>query len=53
MKISVLEKTCACYHQLDSFPVLKDTFDEISDDACKFVLILYNEIVNIWKICII
>lgn len=41
MKIRVLEKTCACYHQLDSFPVLKDIFDEISDDANKCFFFRY------------
>lgn len=47
-------KTCIWYYELGSFPTFNDFLGEISDAINEHgFLILYNEMVHSWKICII
>ena len=52
MKIRILEHLYLP-HELDSFPMLKDSSDETDGDTVNVIFkILYNEVYNTWKICI-
>lgn len=47
-------KTYICHHELDSFPILKDSLDNMKGNVnkCDFFIGYIIKCINIWNICI-